>query len=170
MNIKTLLLFTTIPVLAFCGWGTTRVVKAVTFEQQCGGYLKRAAEANSIGLAKGELARAISYLDNQGMTSGYTSVLWRTPNEDVGFWHTNLRAALDELESTPAEATSLERSNVLIKLRETLMSNGSEGDKLTAPDGIYVFPSNTLFFWWGWLSFGTLVAMLVIAWTRDDWY
>jgi len=170
MNTKTLLAIATIPALAFCGWGTVRIVKAITFGQDCGGYLKRAANANTVDLAKSEMTRAINYLDQHGMTTGYTSVLWKTPSEDVGFWHANLKASLDELEAITPDASPLERSNVLMKLRETLMDNGKEGDSLTAPDGISVYPSNTAFFWWGWLSFGAAGLLIGAAVIHDDWY
>ncbi len=33
------------------------------------------------------------------MTSGYTSILWQTPDEDIGFWYTNLKASQQELQN-----------------------------------------------------------------------
>lgn len=80
----------------------------------------------------------------------YTSVIYRTPDEDIGYWYDNLSASLKELREMPADASQLERSNVLMKLRETLV--GSEGVSLTMPSGISVYPSNAAFFWWGWAS------------------
>ena len=167
MKTTTLIAIAAIPALVFCGWGTVRIVKCFKFEQECGEYLKRAANANTVDLAKSEMTRAIAYLDQHGMTTGYTSVLWKTPSEDVGFWHANLKASLDELESIAPAASPLERSNVLMKLRETLMENGNEGDILTAPVGISVYPSNTAFFWWGWLSFSAAGLLIVGAGTRE---
>ncbi len=149
-----------IAAISFCGWGAVRSFKAVTFKQECGGYLKRAADANTVDLAKVEMTRAITYLDQHGLTTGYTSVLWKTPDEDVGYWYSNLRASLAELDSIPPEASPLERSNVLMKLRETLMDNGKNGDYLTIPEGLSACPSNTAFFWWGWISFGVAAVVL----------
>ena len=42
---------------------TTCTVKNIQFDRNCGGYLKRAADANTIELAKVELSRAIKYMD-----------------------------------------------------------------------------------------------------------
>lgn len=147
-----LLTIAAIASLPFVGWGTVRIVKAVSFEQKCGGYLTRAANANTIDLAERELAVAIGHLDRNGIKTGYTSLIYRTPDEDIGYWYENLSASLKDLREIPAEASQLERSNVLMKLRETLLDNGSEGDSLTIPFGISVYPSNAEFFWWGLAS------------------
>ena len=150
--------------LSFCLWGTVRIVKGITFNQECGGYLSRAANANTVDLAKTELKRATDYLEQRDLTEGYTSVLWKTPDEDIGFWYSNLKASLDELEATAPDATPLERSNVLMKLRETLMTSSSEGgSSVTVPDGISVYPSNTLFFCWAWASIGAAALCIVAA-------
>ena len=151
-KMKMLLTIAAIASILFVGWGTVRIVKAVSFNQQCGGYLTRAANANTIDLAERELAVAIGHLDRNGIKTGYTSVIYRTPYEDIGYWYDNLSASLMELREIPADASQLERSNVLMKLRETLIDNGSEGDRLTMPLGISVYPSNAAFFWWGWAS------------------
>jgi hypothetical protein len=134
-------------------WATARVVKGIQLDQQCGGYLKRAADANTIPTAAKELQIAVDYLRDHDMTIGYTSLLWRTPDEDMGFFYTNLSQALAELNSVPAEASSLERSNVLMKLRETLLDTGDKGSiSVTGPDGLSVYPNNWAYFLWFILS------------------
>ena len=117
----------------------------VQFDRGCGGRLKRAADANVVSLAKQELGTAIAYAERNGLTSGYTSVFWTTPDEDLGFWYANLKAAYGELEGLSADATLLERSNVLLKLRETLLDHGQRGEHVTAPDGISRYPHNRVF-------------------------
>ena len=61
------------------------ILRGINFNVECKGHLKRAADANTIELAKQELDIALSYLEREGMTEGYTSVLYKTPDEDVGF-------------------------------------------------------------------------------------
>jgi len=161
---KTLIAIAIIAAVSFLGWGTVRVVKAVSFTQQCSGYLERAGNANTIELAERELAVAIGHLDRSGIKNGYTSVLWRTPDEDVGFWYDNLSASLGELREINEDASMLERSNVLMKLRETLTDGGKSGTQLTLPPGISIYPSNAAFFWWGWVSFGVAGIFLGVAW------
>jgi hypothetical protein len=119
-----------------------RISADISFTQGCGGHLKRAADANSVALAESELQMAVDYLDRHNMTSGYTSVVYRTPDEDVGFWHDNLASSLATLKTLPKNATQLEQSNVLMKLRETILDHGKDGDSLTTPDGISIYPNN----------------------------
>ena len=38
--------------LVFCAWSTVRIVKAVQFDMNCTQYIKRAADANTVELAK----------------------------------------------------------------------------------------------------------------------
>lgn len=132
-------------IISFLIWGSVRIVADIRFGIDCEGHLKRAADANSIELAKQELAVATGYLERHGMTAGYTSVLYNEPSEDVGFWFRNLRASLQRLDREPATASELEKSNLLIKLRETLLDVTSSGETVTEPSGISIFPHNALY-------------------------
>jgi ribosome recycling factor len=138
--------------LPFCVWAGLRIYNGIVYDIHCGGHLKRAADANTVDMAKKELAEVLKYLEDNKMTEGYTSVLWKTPSEDVGFWYQNLKSAKEELDKVTPETTQLERTNVLMKLRETLLDHGEKGDSVTAPGGISVFPSNTPYFIFGWLT------------------
>lgn len=132
-------------ILAAIGILVVVIVKNVQFNQNCGGYLKRAADANSVELAKQELQKALKYMEDNELTSGYTSVLWRTPDEDIAFWYNNIKTSYEELCALPETASGLEKSNMLMKLRETLTDEGEKGTTLTKPDGISRYPHNT--FW-----------------------
>lgn len=120
------------------------------------GYLKRAADANTIEIAQTELKRTLDYLEENNITKGYTSVMWRTPDEDIEFWYNNIKTSYVELEGLSDTTTSLEKSNMLIKLRETLMDSGESGSYITVPEGISRFPNNLM---WGILMW---VAVLII--------
>jgi hypothetical protein len=135
---------------------SVRIYHGVVFKQNVSGYLKRAADANTIDLALQELTRAIDYLEANELTSGYTSVLYRTPDEDIEFWYRNLKASQHELQTLNSES-ALERTNVLIKLRETLVDEG-EKTKVTVPGGLSVYPYNKL---WAALMLYALIALVV---------
>lgn len=141
----------------FATWSITRSWMAIQFDRNCGGYLARAANANTVELAKEQLTTALGYIERHGLTNGYTSIIWTTPDEDVGYWHTNLRESLKELEAIPVASTGLERSNLLLKLRESLTDHGDDGTKVVMPRGISVCPFNTIFAWWGWIA--TLITL-----------
>lgn len=130
-----------------------RISKRIAFKQNVSGYLKRAADASTIDLANAELTKVIDYLEANNLTSGYTSVMWKTPNEDIGFWYQNLKASQQELQNLNSNS-ALERTNVLMKLRETLLDTG-EKTRVTIPDGLSVYPHNLR---WGILSLGAFIA------------
>lgn len=131
----------------------TQIIKDVSMNQNCTGYLKRAADANTVETAKEQLQKSIQYLESNNLTKGYTSVLWQTPDEDIEFWYKNLKASESELMKVDSTTSSMEKTNLLMKLRETLLDNG---DKLTVPNGLSRYPNNGM---WGIL---TCLAMLII--------
>lgn len=129
-----------------------RISKGVELKQNVTGYLTRAANANTIELAHEELTKSINYLEANNLTSGYTSILWQTPDEDIDFWYRNLKASQGELQNLKSES-ALEKTNVLLKLRETLLTGDS--GKVIVPEGLAVFPHNKL---WAGLMLVAMVA------------
>lgn len=158
-----LILFGVLMCLPAILWSGLSIYNAVVFDIHCEGHIKRAADANTIKMAETELDDAIKYLEDHHMTSGYTAVLWNTPDTDVGFWYNNLKSSRDELGKVKEETSQLERTNVLMKLRETLLDHGDSGDHVTAPSGISVFPNNATYFWTGWLVILMLVAGVIMG-------
>lgn len=130
-----------------------RISKGIELKQNVTGYLKRAADANTIKLANEELTKSIKYLESKNLTTGYTSILWKTPDEDIDFWYRNLKASQSELSNLKSES-ALEKTNVLIKLRETLLDSG-EKSKVTVPKGLSVYPNNKL---WAFLTLIAIIA------------
>ena len=133
------------------------VVKSIKFTQNCSGYIKNAADANTVELAAARLGKAIEYVEEQGLTEGYTSALWRTEDENIGFWYDNLKACREEL-SECVDGTQLEKSNVLMKVRESLTDEGEDGTVLTIPSGISRYPNNLL---WGILNTISTILFLI---------
>ncbi len=149
---------------------TTCTVKAVRFDQNCTGYLKRAADANTVETAKSELTKTINYLETNNITKGYTSVFYETPDEDISFWYNNLKASQLELSKVNDSTSALEKTNLLMKLRETLLDSGEKGDHLTIPDGLWRYPNNLLFGILFWVSLLSLAGgALLIALHYDDY-
>jgi len=113
------------------------IIQLLVFDINVTGHLKWAAKANNIKLAVQQMDIAVSYLEEHNLTSGYT--LFRWPTHDIGFWYTNLLDALNDLEDLDPEAGSLEVSNVLMKLRETILEEG-EGSRVTTPFLAFLHP------------------------------
>lgn len=149
---KKLLLF--LALLSMVGLLATTIVKKVEFSQNCSGYLKQAADANSITLAKERLQKSVDYLESNNLTEGYTSLFYKTEDDNIGYWYLNLKTSLNDLNKINTDSiSSLEESNVLLKLRETILDNNDSGDSVTIPNGISRYPNNLLFFMWAVLSF-----------------
>ena len=126
-------------------------VKGIHFNQECEGYLKQAADANTAEIALDRIDLALEYIERNNLTDGYTSVLWRTEDENIGFWYQNIKACKSELESCIG-GSQLEKSNVLMKVRESLTDNGDSGTELTIPSGLCRYPNNAVYMLFGWLS------------------
>ncbi len=124
-----------------------RIVYAVSFDMSCTQYLKRAADANTIELASRNLETAIQYAEEKHLTNGIVSVFLHQPANDIGFWYSNLKDSQEELKKVTDKTTQLERSNILMKLGETLADNTENGTAITCPVGISVYPHNVLYFW-----------------------
>lgn len=159
-------------VVLFLAWAGTRIYLDVNYNIHVGGRLQRAANANTVETAQEEISHVVTELERRGWTKGSTHILWWEPENDVGFWYNNLKASLEELKKVRPETTQLERSNLLIKLRETILDHGGNGSTVvTAPPGISVFPNNVGYCIWGWGSFILLLVSgsgLAVASVRDD--
>lgn len=142
-----------------------RMYKSISLDRNMTGYLQQASEANSIQLSSQSLRTAINYLQDNQLTSGYTSILWTTPSEDVGFWYSNLKQSLDELEALNSDS-ALEKSNVLLKLRESLLSGKG---KIIVPKGLSVYPHNLLWTILMWTSFIASLFGLVLLIPEKEW-
>lgn len=159
---KIFMVFAIIATIVFCAWSTVRTVKALQLDMNCTQYLKRAADANTVELAKEELAKAISYAEENNLTEGVVSIFFHQPSNDIGYWYKNMTEAYAELEKIPKDATPLEKTNILMKLRETLTDEKDSGVSVTIPDGISIYPNNVLYFWWGLIS---SILCLCLWWT-----
>jgi len=144
--------------IAFLVLSTVCLVKSIKFDQNCGGYLKQTADANTPEIALERITLALDYIEAHDLTTGYTSILYRTEDENVEFWYKNIKACKAELENC-LDGTQLEKSNVLMKVRESLTDNDSNGTSLTIPTGISRHPYNVL---WAWIMW-PLTTFLIIS-------
>lgn len=158
---KKIMLFAILATIVFYAWSTVRIVKGVQFEINCTQYLKRAADANTVERAKEELKNAISYAEKNNLTEGVVSIFFHQPKNDIGYWYQNMTETYDELENLPEDATSLEKTNVLMKLRETLTDETDSGVSVTIPDGISIYPRNVAYFWWGVFSSSLCIGLWI---------
>lgn len=122
------------------------IVNSIQFSANCGNYLELSADANSIEIAEKQLTKAIDHLEANDLTSGYTKIFVYYPKNDIGMWYDNLKSAQTQLRGMleKEEITELEESNMLMKLRETILNDDG---CLTHPIGISLHPNYTVMFW-----------------------
>ncbi|MCL2351276.1 MAG: hypothetical protein FWC55_01960 [Firmicutes bacterium] len=147
--------------LVFIAWAIIRITAYYQFSVGCGQYLRRAATANSISLAASNLDSAIQYLEDRNLTSGQVSIFLKQPQNDITYWYSNLKSAQTGLQNMKSDATQLEVSNELMKIKESLISTTSDGEALILPEGIEIYPHNGLLFWMSLIG-GVLAAALWI--------
>ena len=135
-----------VPIIVYGG----AIINAIQFEANCTSYLKMAADANDVKIANKHLTSAIDYLEKNNLTSGNTKVFIYKPTCDIGLWYENLKSAQEQLNEVCAkeDLTELEESNMLMKLRETLLDG--EGT-VTHPSMISFYPNHLVWFWAMWL-------------------
>jgi hypothetical protein len=134
------------------------------FDINIGDHMQRAANANKIDLAKQEMQTVVTNMEKAGMTSGYTSVVYTSPDEDVGYWYQNMKEANTDLQSVDADnITRLEESNVLMKLRESLTDSSDGKSSIAVPEGISRFPNNKPWAYGFWGSLILAIGGYVVA-------
>lgn len=135
------------------------IKNSISLKQNCTGYLERAANASTVETAKEQLQKGIKYLEENNITSGYTSIFYQTPDEDIEYWYKNLKSSESELMKVDNTTSSLEKTNLLMKLRETLLDHNKNGDSLTAPNGLSRYPNNQL--WCVLFSVSSLIIVVL---------
>jgi hypothetical protein len=131
---------------------------SIQFKQNCKGYLKHAADSNTVELAQEELGKAVAYIEANELTEGSTHLFYEMPDRDLGFWYKNLKASLNELETLDSDADQLTVSNHLLKLRETIMDSGEKGTRVTVPRDIHLYPNQ---FGFRMLVLGSLAGVTI---------
>ena len=113
------------------------VYRDVLFNMECEGYLKLAANSNSIELAKSNLDHAIQYIEKNQLTSGNSAIFIKGPSTNITLWYANLKACQKEIwEMSVKGGNTLEQTNLLMKLRESLLNN----ELVIVPEFLSMYP------------------------------
>lgn len=161
------IIIATIFTVLFCVWAGIRIYSEVTFNNNCKQYIKRAADASTVEVAKEELGKAIEYAEKNNLTEGVVYIFIKQPKNDIGFWYKNMVNAYNELNEINENTTNMEQTNMLMKLRESLVDNTEDGVEVTVPSGISVYPNNSIMFWFGLISFIMMVGFWIFVFYYD---
>lgn len=141
----------------------TAIIKTINMNAECIGYLEMAADANNVELAEKHLSKAIEYLEENNLKYGSTGIFFHTPGNNIEFWYENLKSAQTQLQEFESE-NELEESNILMKLRETLLD---EAGNVTHPNMISFYPNHAFWFWF--LILGWLLLVMPVGGLLYDW-
>lgn len=161
------IIFATVFTVLFCVWAGIRIYSEVTFNNNCKQYIKRAADASTIEVAREELGKAIEYAEKNNLTEGIVHIFFKQPKNDIGFWYNNMVSAYNELCEVDENTNSMEQTNLLMKLRESLVDNTEDGVSVTVPSGIAVYPNNALLFWFGIISAIMMIGLWLFVFFSD---
>jgi|GEM_PF-4101285 len=135
------------------------------FAKNCEDYLKLAGDAPNIEKADKFLGQALAHIEKENLTSGNSAYMFKTPINDVGIWHEQIKGAKDTTEDiikrikeNPLAVSQLERDNALMKIREVVLDGSKKGTKVTLPDAITWFP-----YQWGMLIWWCMSVISAIA-------
>ena len=138
--------------LVFLAWAGARIYAGIQFDQHIENYISQAASSPSPQIAEQKLGVAIAEIDREGLTSCNTGILFTYPTNDLGFWYGRLVDSRALLRRLPPGDSELEVSNTMMRVHESLVSDGKNGQSIVVPEGISIYPHNVLFLWWGLLS------------------
>jgi len=141
--------------ISFIGALVFSIYCSETYDNGCGYHVQAAAHATDVATAVTELQVAITYLEENNLTTGDTGVLWVSYHENLNIMYKNLTDQLDELKALPTDTPSEKTAVILIKLKDKLLND--YGCVEDAP-AIEVYPYNGL--WQTWL-FGSLLFFAI---------
>lgn len=154
----TSMVFLLLSIVLLCGSCGVGLLKSISFDQEVSSHLKCAADAQTVEVAQSELGTAITNIEARGLTSGYTGILYNTQEDNLAFWYHNLKTSQAELASVGSYQDPLAKSNVLMRLRNTLLDHTSEGEQVTVPSNAPYYPD---VFWYQGLPFLWVLMLLL---------
>lgn len=169
---KLLYTFFLIGCMSTFAWGAYTLYKTIQFGIHCESFLRRSIDAPNVDIAKTQLCLAINYCEAQRLTSGSTSLLYSTDDENVGLWYKKLKTSFILLNLVPNHASQLEQNTALLRLRRTLLITDKSGQtSICYPQGISLYPYNLEYALWGCFSLIILIGAKLISFARytDHW-
>lgn len=149
-------------IVLFVGLITGEIILNIQYDRKITNELQLASNTSTVEIAIEKMDIALEEIEKRGLTEGYTSIFYQTPDEDIGYWYRNLKAASDELKKITPEDNQLLKSNMLLKLREVILSSNKDGSYVKQPSGIHKFPYNKEWFLGYLVSFVLMIMALIL--------
>lgn len=141
--------------MPFFGWAITRIVKNQEFDNNATYYIDGASKAKDIKSACEQINIANDYLVNNGLTSGYTSIISRTPDEDLFVFYQDIDKKMKYFCLTKDYT---DESYIILYQKYVDMREMKPHD-ISVPPGISIYPYNLLYLIWMFVS----IVMAIIS-------
>ena len=140
------------------------------FVNSCEVYLVRAAQATNPEVAQNNLFLAMKYLANNNLTGGTIKNSSGSIN-NIGIWYDKLDALETELLMITPYSDQITRANVIAKTKDVLLSKSSSlvNTEIYHPVGISLYPYNTIYSIWVFVSLLFVFVILIILIPSDPW-
>jgi hypothetical protein len=156
-----LFLFSLLLTAPFFTWAITRIAKAQRFDDNCVYHLGEAMKStSSADYSKSEMERAVKYIEDRNLTSGFTSIVGNQPDENLSLWYYDIRgkqAYIDHLHDLPSDV----RKDQIADHAEYVNAFNMHRKDVDIPNGISIYPYNTLFFVWSMISIVMLLFGII---------
>ena len=148
----------------FFSWAITRIVRSNNFDDNCTYHITQALGNYSIttppekgfAYSEQEIDTAITYLEKNNLTNGYTTITDRQSFEDLSAYYSSLKERSEYLHSLK----NMRSEEVAAFQKYTTMKN-LQSKEVDCPNGISVFPHNTLYMIWMLLSMLCLIGSII---------
>lgn len=149
------------------------VIRWYSLKVGCTDYLKLSADAPNIQKADDFLDKALEYLERKNLTKGNSAYLFHAPSNDVGIWYEQIKGAKEttkDILERDSSVSQLEKDNSLMKVREVILDEGSDGTQVTMPVHLDTFPYQWLFLlWWIFTIIILIVGAIVWKYQYEKW-
>jgi len=137
----------------FFAWSITRIVKSNHFDDNCTYHVQEALtnsstiEPKNLSYSDKQISLAIDYIEINHLNAGWTTISGRTSSEDLALFHENLIKKRDYIH----KLQELD-SQQLTGFQDYVNFRGLKPTSFEAPEGISIYPNNTLYLVWMYIS------------------
>ena len=149
-------------------WIVAVILLAYNFDASCESYIKLAGDAPNVERADEFLGKALSYIEENGLTWGNSALIFSTPQSDIGIWYGQIKGAKETTASILSRikegemVSQLEKDNALMKIREVVLDETSDGTSVTTPDWITWFPRQWAMVIW------LIASLALVIWGLNE--
>lgn len=169
---KIFLTFLCSGIFVFMTWAATVIVLSIQFDQKCSGHILNACNATTVELASSELRTALDYLEEKELITGYTSILYKTEKDNIGFFYNNVKNCYEYVETLKEQNIepfnqALQLQSIKDKLVAELGHKNGKAEFIRKPQGISRYPHNLAYCIWVSSSILLLIIGSILCFKID---